>query len=202
MKRAKRNIVLALVLVFVGAAVYLNWSYNSRETKTIAKTDVTEKKTEGGTALVTGAETGAKTGAKTDTEKDDAGLYYEQTAQETHEENEQLSAIRLSRRQARDEAAATFKTISEADGASQEVTDKALSDMTKLTERTLLESELESRVIAKGYSDCVVYITDDGITVTVAGGEGLDSSAVAQITDIVMNGTECSAQDIRISEIK
>ena len=31
MKRnLKRNIVIAAVLVFVGAAVYLNWSYNSR----------------------------------------------------------------------------------------------------------------------------------------------------------------------------
>ena len=31
MKRnMKRNIVIAAVLVFVGAAVYLNWSYNSR----------------------------------------------------------------------------------------------------------------------------------------------------------------------------
>ena len=31
MKRnLKRNIVVIAVLVFVGAAVYLNWSYNSR----------------------------------------------------------------------------------------------------------------------------------------------------------------------------
>ena len=31
MKRnLKRNLVIVAVLVFVGAAVYLNWSYNSR----------------------------------------------------------------------------------------------------------------------------------------------------------------------------
>ena len=28
MKKAKRNIIIATVLVFVCAAVYLNWSYN------------------------------------------------------------------------------------------------------------------------------------------------------------------------------
>ena len=31
MKKAKRNIVIAAVLVFVCAAVYLNWSYNRSE---------------------------------------------------------------------------------------------------------------------------------------------------------------------------
>ena len=187
MKKAKRSIVVVLVLVFVGTAVYLNWSYNNKEAEASVKND---------SADIHGSETQDASAA------DDSGLYYGQAMAEESKKNDQLSSIRLSRQQARDEAISTLKTISTSEGAAKEVTDKALSDLTKLTERTVLEAELESKIIAKGYSDCVVYITDDGISVTVAGGEALTNESVAQITDAVINAADCTAQDIKISEIK
>lgn len=190
MKKIKRSIVFTLVLVFVGAAVYLNWSYNNKEADLTAKKDAQELQNGDSELLETSAG------------EDEKGLYFEQTATENNGKSEQLSSIRLSRQQARDEASSTLKTISASEGASQEITDKALADLTKLTERAVLESELESKIIAKGYSDCVVYITDDGITVTVAGGEALNSDSVAQITDAVINAADCTAQDIKINEIK
>ena len=46
----------------------------------------------------------------------------------------------------------------------------------------LCEAQIESLVIAKGYSDCVAYIGDDGISIAVAAPEGgLQQADVAVI---------------------
>ena len=58
-------------------------------------------------------------------------------------------------------------------------------------------------IVAKGFDDCVVFMTDDGITVTVAEPEGgLDSAGVAKIKDIITTETEYAADDLKIMEIK
>ena len=186
MKKFKRGAVIAAVLIFVGAAVYLNWSYNHKETEL---------------AEVSGTE---QTGAKQDV----AGLYYSEDAVETVSEstagkNEKLDAIRLSRQQTRDEAKSALDAITGAEGASQEAIDAAAASVAAMADRSVKDSEIEAAIIAKGYDDCVVCITDEGITVTVAGTEdGLTSSGVAQITDTVIGNTGYSAQQIKISEVR
>jgi stage III sporulation protein AH len=58
-------------------------------------------------------------------------------------------------------------------------------------------------VIAKGYTDCVAYISDKGISVAVASPEGgLQQSDVAVIADIVMTQSDYSVEDIRVVEVQ
>ena len=57
-------------------------------------------------------------------------------------------------------------------------------------------------MIAKGYADCVAYISDSGISVAVAAPEGgLIQKDVAVIADIVITQTEFSMEDIRVVEV-
>ena len=63
----------------------------------------------------------------------------------------------------------------------------------------LAESRIESLVIAKGYKDCVAYISEEGISVAVAmPAEGLQQGDVSLLADIVMGQTDYDLSDIRI----
>jgi stage III sporulation protein AH len=194
MKAFKRNAVIITVLLFVAVAVYLNWSYsrNEEELETSADTEKTDLEKE---AAIT--EDGD---AEESTE-----LYFTDEDEETSAETESsdyFAQARLERSQARDAATETLKVITETEGASQETIDDALADMSSIAAWTEQEAEIESLITAKGFSECVVYISEDGVTVTVATPEeGMSSTAIAKITDVVTSETGCAAADIKIVEI-
>ena len=59
------------------------------------------------------------------------------------------------------------------------------------------------KLIAKEFSDCVVYIGDGKITVAVpAPEEGLSEDAVARITEIICSETEYEASQLSIIQVK
>ena len=71
-----------------------------------------------------------------------------------------------------------------------------------LVETALCEAQIESLVIAKGYKDCVAYISDGGISVAVAVPEsGFTESDAAVIADIVMTQSDYPLEDIRVVEV-
>ncbi len=194
MKTLKRNAVILSVLLFVCVAVYLNWQYNKKDD---GAADA------GASADSTAAETSATentSGAEDKTES--AGLYYTQEDGETTMA-EYFANVRLNRSQARDSAVQTLSTVSETEGASQETIDEALSEIARVAEYTMKEAELEGLILAKGFEDCVVYINDGGIDVTVpAPGEGLSTAAVARITDVVISETDFTAENLKVIEVK
>lgn len=195
MKILKRNAVIVTVLLFVSVAVYLNWSYNQDE-----EAGGIEQNSEMSAALGESTEEIGK--------DQSAGLYY--TGDEVNvsssaggELSEYFASVRLSRQQARYEATETLTAISETESASQEMIDDAVNRIMQLADWTVLESELESLIIAKGFEECVVYISDEGVNVTVpAPVDGLPTASVARITEIITDKTEFSAADLSIIEIK
>ncbi len=207
MKSIKKNAVILTVMLFICAAVYLNWSYNKQVEEASASGDKGKVTDPTGTA-----ETTKPAGAVVS--EGGAGLYYTVAGKDT-EDNADASAdaaakvlaeyfadVRLKRGEARDEAAATLSAVAAADGASQETVDGALKAMTQLADRAVKEAEIESKIKAKGFIDCVVYLTDERVSVTVAAEGGLDQSAVAKITDIVKAETGLPADKLTVSEIK
>ena len=202
MKNLKRNIIVFSVLVFVCAAVYLNWSYNKGDDASAAgQTAAADDKTTDTAA----AENTELTDIASVTENEDAesaGLYYVPETVETGV-SEYFAQIRLTRAQARDSAVETLSTVSETEGASQETVDTALSEIALVAKYTMLEAEIEGLILAKGFDECVVFINDGGIDVAVpVSGEGLSSAAVAQITDIVLTETDFEAENLTIIEVR
>jgi len=58
-------------------------------------------------------------------------------------------------------------------------------------------------VIAKGYADCVAYISDEAISVAVAAPEGgLQQQDVAVVTDIILNQSKFTTEQIYVVEVK
>lgn len=204
MKTIKRNAVIVTVMLFICAAVYLNWSYNNKVKEA--------ENAGGGSQEVLGTEDGEKgpqnLGSITD--EGDAGLYY--TVQDTQGDGgadttsgkyeEYFAQVRLERSEARDRASATLTTVAGSDGASPETVDMALQSMAELAQRAVQEAEIENLIRAKGFIDCVVYISDQGVKVTVAKEGGLDGTSAAQITEIVVSETGITPDKLTVTEIK
>ena len=102
-----------------------------------------------------------------------------------------FATARLTRQQARDSA---LSLLQEASGAAE--VDEAAAAY------TLAEAQIENMITAKGYTDCVVFMADDGVSVVVSAGEdGLQTEDIAKITDIVKQETELTADCIKILEV-
>ena len=79
---------------------------------------------------------------------------------------------------------------------------EAAQSIQTLAAYTLAEAQIENMITAKGYTDCVVFMADDGVSVVVSAGEdGLQTEDIAKITDIVKQETELTADCIKILEV-
>ena len=57
--------------------------------------------------------------------------------------------------------------------------------------------------MAKGYTDCVAYMSSEGISVAVSAPEGgLKEEDVAVIADIVITQSDYTYEDIRVVEVR
>ena len=76
------------------------------------------------------------------------------------------------------------------------------SQLESIVQTALCEAQIESLVIAKGYADCVAYISDTGISVAVASPEGgITQQDVAVIADIVLTQSSIGIEDIHVVEV-
>ena len=127
----------------------------------------------------------------------------ELTAQELTQKDtasDYFAAVRLSRQEARDSAIALLQEAMSYDTSSQESGSDQLEDIVQVA---LSEAQIESLVIAKGYADCVAYMSEEGISVAVAAPEnGLAQADVALITDIIMSQSAYELEEIRIVEVQ
>lgn len=175
----KRNAVVGLVLVFVCAAIFLNGKY--------AEQSDPERKALGQAELV-GAQEDADAEAAA-VSSDSAGTDY-------------FASARLSRQQARDSALSLLKEASGNEDVDAETVSAAAKSIETLAALTVSESQIESIITAKGYRDCVVFLSEDGASVVVSTDEdGLQTEDVARITDIVKQETGLPAAAIKILEV-
>ena len=107
-----------------------------------------------------------------------------------------FASARLTRQQA------LLKEASENDDVDAETASEAAKSIETLASYTLSEAQIENMVTAKGYEDCVVFMSEDGVSVVVSTGEeGLQTEDIARITDIVKQETGLSAESIKIMEV-
>ena len=101
-----------------------------------------------------------------------------------------------------DSALSLLKEASENDDVDAEPASEAAKSIETLASYTLSEAQIENMVTAKGYEDCVVFMSEDGVSVVVSTGEeGLQTEDIARITDIVKQETGLSAESIKIMEV-
>lgn len=183
-RNLKRNLVMVAVLMFVCAAVYLNWSYSRQ----YGEADAAMVRAEDA-AMAASAEQFTETAA-----------VEEQLAEET---SPYFATARLTRQQSRDEALNLLETAATGEGASQETIDAAMDSIAAMATWSMQEAQIENLLLARDFEDCVVYMSGDGVTVAVpAPLEGLSEAAVARITDTIVGETGMTASQIKIIEVR
>ncbi len=179
MKTWKKNMMAVAVLLTVCTGIYLNWLYTEDRQVVNLSDTLDAGKLLSSDTLVMGDGTPTN---DTDTVSD----YF--------------AAVRLSRQQARDSAVSLLQeamSYQEGNAASS-----SSEELEKIIQTALCEAQIESLIIAKGYADCVVYISDQGISVAVATPEGgLKQEDVAVIADIVMSQSDFKLADITVVEV-
>lgn len=186
MKIWKKNVIAAAVLVTVCAGIYINWTY-SKEQETAELTDVLDaEKVMSDDLLVL----------------DNAQAAVAADELETNTITDYFAAVRLSRQEARDSAVNLLQEAMAYTDDAAEVKESS-GQLDALVETALSEAQIESLVIAKGYADCVAYMSDEGISVAVAAPEGgLQAEDVAVIADIVMTQSDYGMEEIRVVEVQ
>ena len=188
MKLWKRNAVVAMIVLFVCVAVYLNWSYQKEEAdvgKTLGQAALVSSRTDDPllpmASPATAGEPEASAAPTTTT-----GYF---------------ASARLNRQQARDNALSILQETMSSESAEEAAKLDAGAAIETLATSTVSEAQIENLVVAKGYADCVAFMGENSISVVVSAAEdGLQTEDVAKIKDIVLSETDYTVDQIKIME--
>ena len=182
MKIWKKNLIAAAILVTVCAGIYINWLYTEDQAAMDLTDTLDAEKILSSDMLVMAGDT--VTGEDL-----------------TNTVTDYFAAVRLSRQEARDSAVTLIQeAMAYADESESENTNAQLEI---IVQTALTEAQIESLIIAKGYADCVAYMSDEGISVAVAAPEGgLQQADVAVIADVVITQTGFDMTQIRVVEVQ
>jgi len=193
MKIWKRNAVVAAIVLFVCVAVYLNWSYQQEE-------GVDAGKTLGEAAMVNG-QTADPLLANQPEESAQPDPSDSPQPTEDAQSSGYFAAARLNRQQARDSALAILQDTLADETMDAAVRSENSQAIQTLASATVSEAQIENLVTAKGYQDCVAFISEESVSVVVSATEnGLTDADIARITEIVTDETGFPASQIKIIE--
>ena len=174
MKYGKRQLILASLVLALGAAVYLNWQFAG--TKVQSAGDVSEESASsalGAAQLVNNAYVAAVSASA------------------------KLSDARLTRQTARDEAVELLEDILKDDSAEVAVKQAAVDEAAVIAQNILKETNIESLIEAKGFTECVAYINGESCTVVVNGDMEDEQNALI-VRDIAVSESGVSAENVKI----
>lgn len=169
----KKHIAVASMMLMLSAAVYVNYLYAAGDLDNFVAAD----KNYGDSILVEGSAEESIT---------DAAAYF--------------SEARVSRQQSRDEAVATIENLyGVAEDDSEQVS--ALAEKAgEIAANMELETKIESMIKAKGFDECIVYISGEYADVMVQT-EGLLPTEAAVIKEAIVTETSVPVENISIVEV-
>lgn len=177
----KKEVIAASLVVLIGLAGYLNWSY--QDTVSVRDNDsyIETGKMLGETELVSSK--------NENTEKDEQ-------MQVTN-----FDEAKSKREEARAAAMEILKTTSQDSGADEATRTLAGEKLVQCAENIEIENTIESVANAKGFTQICAYINEGAAVVTVKS-EGLDQNQIAKICEIVTEASGIGTDKIKIIEVK
>ena len=171
-RMGKRNLIIAGAVTLVIAAVAVNWIvFSGDDGKDGFDYDASAgMSTNYGTTLNTGA-VGDDTSKPTGSEPNSADSYF--------------SSVEVSRQRARDEALEVLNAVVENADASEEVKAEAMVEIQTIAKEMSQESNIESILMSKGFTQCLAVINGDSANIVVRTEEQLNAAQLAQINAVV-----------------
>ena len=218
----KKEIIAASLVVLIGMAGYLNWSYQDTVRVRDNESYVETGKTLGEAEMVSSNnnadedsgeadDTVADESVSDETTSEDAAADQpeaEQTASEQGAEDTggnteavYFEEAKMNRDAARSAAMETLKAAS-SDSSMDEATRALAGEKLVASAAAMeLENQIESIAAAKGFSEVCAYINEGTATLTVRS-NGLQAEDTAKLTDIVTSNSDIKAVNVKIIEVK
>lgn len=169
----KKHIAVASMVLMLSAAVYVNYLYAAGDIENFMQTG----KNYGDSILVEGSASENITDSET---------YF--------------SEARVSRQKSRDEAVATIENLYGIATEDSEDISVLAEKAGEIASNTELENKIESMIKAKGFEDCIVYISGEYADVMVQT-EGLLPTEAAVIKEAIIKETSVPVENISIVEV-
>ena len=169
----KKHIAMASMILMLSAAVYVNYLYAAGDIEDYIDVD----KNYGDSILVEGT---------ADETISDVAAYF--------------SEARISRQQSRDEAVATIENLYVAAENDAEQVTALAQKASEIAANMELETKIESMIKAKGFDECIVYISGEYADVMIQT-EGLLPTEAAVIKEAIIQETSVPVENISIVEI-
>ncbi len=169
----KSQLTVALMVVALGAAIWLNTKYLPSDTKYLGEASYVSNSS---------GEEAVETGAKVNSA-------------------DYFTTAKKDREKAREEAIELIEETLDNDKLKEGDKKSALAKAEEIAGRIEQESNIEALLKAKGFEKSLAVINDNGITVAVKG-EGLTSQQTLQIQDVIMSETEIPLAQIKIIPVK
>ena len=193
----KRNAVVAVIAVFVCAAVYLNWSYEQEAGKTLGESTMVGNED----PLVSGSSSADNSSSSQQDNAAQSGTDGQQTGAEGGDDY--FANARLNRQQSRDSALSLLQDAAAREDADQTLRDEANQSIQTMADYTVTEAQIENMIVAKGYTDCVAFIGENSLSLAVAAPEGgLTDADTARILDVVSQNAGFTADQVTIIEVE
>jgi stage III sporulation protein AH len=193
----KRQIILAALVLGLGVAVYLNWQYANAD----LGLPVTEAVEDGETANY-----GEAQYVDSPTAPDATGVGLNELDDinevvDVAEDNESFFVeAKMSRQKARDEAVETLAVMLEDANLETEQRAELAMRATDLAKSIETEGKIENLIKAKGFAEVMVYYDTERADIMIKT-DGLMSSEVVQIKDIILKETAIPVENIAIIEV-
>ena len=168
----KRNLVIAGAVTLVIAAVAVNWIVFSGD----SGEDGFDYNASAG--MNTGYGTTLGTGEVGDTNS-------KPTGGDPTDTDSYFSSVEVSRQRARDEALEVLNAVVENDQASDAVKAEAMAEIQTIAKEMSQESNIESILMSKGFTQCLAVINGDSANIVVKNEGQLNASQLAQINAVV-----------------
>lgn len=175
----KRNLIIAGVVLLIGAAVVLNWVIFAGHDGGF---DGFDKSSGLSTSYGEGAELSAGDG---------------QSASAEQSTDSYFSSTQVSRERARDEALEVLQSVVDNASSDDAAKTQALADISQIAKDMEAESNIETLVVAKGFEQCVAVISSGTVNVVVKS-EKLTPGDIAIINEIVYEQSGIMPSDVKI----
>lgn len=168
-KIGKRNLIIALAVVLVGAAILVNWMVFANDDGKYDGYDVSS-----GMSNSYGDST-------------DAG-----------NSEDFFAATQISRERARDEALEVLQSVVDNEAADEASKTAAYESITKIAKQMDDEANIESLVVAKGFAQCLAVLNDTSASIVVKSESELSAAELSQINEIVYTQSGILPENITI----
>ncbi|MCI8520988.1 MAG: SpoIIIAH-like family protein [Clostridia bacterium] len=201
----KKEIIAASLVVLIGVAGYLNWSYQDtikvRDGESYIETGKKLGEAQYVNAVDDQEEKTEEDGEKTEETNAENTENNEENVTETASSENYFEQARLNKENSRSKSLEILNQTAENDSFDSEIRQKAGDKILAVANNVQKESEIESIAQSKGYSEICVYVDDSEANVMVRKNGFNDEDAV-KLTAIVTEQLKISAQNVKIVEVK